>query len=108
MRTVGFIVAGTGIAALGTGAVMALIAMNDNSKSNDTCDAANVCDPKGFTKRNDARSEGNIATGFFIGGGVALAAGAALVLFAPRTRTAAMIQPLVSTQGAGFALRGAF
>jgi hypothetical protein len=107
-KTLGFVTAGVGIAAIGAGTIFALIAMGDDSKSNETCDANNVCDPAGKDARDDARAAGNVATGFFIGGAVALATGVVLVLAAPSERKAARIVPLVSPSSAGLVVRGAF
>jgi hypothetical protein len=107
-RTIGWVVGGVGVAAVGAGTVFALIAMGDNAKSSPHCDAANVCDPTGKTARDDARAAGDIATVFFIGGGVAIAAGAVLILTAPKERKSARIVPNVSPYGAGLTLRGTF
>jgi hypothetical protein len=109
-RTIGYVVGGVGALALATGGIFALIAINNNAKSNenDRC-KDNLCDDDGLAARNDARSAGNIATIFFIGGGVALAAGAVLVFTSPSDpKKSARLGPSVTHQGAGLSLGGTF
>jgi len=85
-RWVGYGVGGVGVLALATGTVFTVFALEDNATSNETC-RANVCDVKGNAAREDARTWGNLATGFFIGGAVTAAVGALLVVLAPKTES---------------------
>ena len=108
LRTAGWITGGVGVAAIATGTVFALIAMNQNSKSDESCDDNNVCRDPGFDQRNDARASGNVATAFFIGGGVALAAGIALVVLSPSVKKTATVTPLVTANGGGLLVGRSF
>jgi serine/threonine-protein kinase len=110
MKTAGLIVGGVGIVGLGVGSVFALMAINKNSDSKQFCDPQDVnsCSQDGVTLRDDARAAGNIATAGFIVGGVALAAGVALVLLAPSSSKSTAIAPLVSPNAGGLVVRGGF
>lgn len=81
--------------------------MSQNSKSNESC-RGNLCPDDGFEHRTDARASGNIATAFFIGGGVALAAGVALVLLSPNKKKTATVTPIVTAQGGGLLVGRSF
>jgi Tfp pilus assembly protein PilF len=109
-KTIGYIVGGAGIVALGIGTIFALVAINKNSKSKESCGDDNFCDQPGFDARTEARSAGNIATVGFVVGGAALAAGAVLVLISPSVKkpASARLVPLVSPRSAGFTFEGAF
>jgi serine/threonine-protein kinase len=79
-KTIGLIVAGTGIAAMAVGGVLGLSAKSSfNSAS---CNGS-ACDDAGLQQRNDARSKGNIATIVFVVGAAALVGGGVLWLTAP-------------------------
>jgi hypothetical protein len=69
-----FVVGGAGIVGLGLGTAFALKALSTNSESKDDCDATNmnVCGPTGLRLRNDALTQGNIATIGFTSGAVLL------------------------------------
>jgi len=77
--------AGVGVVGVGVGTVFAVTAKNkyNESKSNGRCDLddANSCSATGVGLRNDARSQGNIATIGFIAGGAALAGAGIVWLF---------------------------
>jgi hypothetical protein len=107
LRTTGWIVGGAGVASLGAGAIFALMAMSANSKSNETC-VDNLCDRAGKESRDDALAAGNVATAFFILGGVAVAAGGVMILTSPSERKTARLAPVVSPHIAGLSLGGAF
>jgi hypothetical protein len=88
-RVLGLVAGGLGIAALGTGAVFAVLASSSKSDYGAHCGAAigappNGCDPTGIREHSDASTRAAVSTGLFIGGGVALAAGATLFFTAPR------------------------
>ena len=79
LRTTGFVVGGAGIVGLGLGAVFGLRASGKKDDAN--CDATtSECDPGALA---DARSAATVSTVGFIAGGVLLAGGLGLVLFAP-------------------------
>jgi tetratricopeptide (TPR) repeat protein len=113
-RTWGFVIGGLGIVGLGVGTVYGFVALskNSDSKSNGACDANNVCDAAGKSARDDARRAGNVSTFAFVVGGVAVAAGAVLILAGPSSSKpdAARIEaaPLVGTTSGGLLLRGAW
>ncbi len=69
------VLAAAGVVGLGVGTVFGLKAQSSNKDSKKSCDAANpnLCDSAGV-ERNDARSQGNVATVSFIAGGALLAA----------------------------------
>jgi hypothetical protein len=83
------------------GAVSGILAISDKSSAH--CDSNNVCDP-GTT--SGIKSAANVSNVGWIVGGVLLAGGAALVLFAPSGSHAATaglrIAPVLTASGAGF------
>jgi hypothetical protein len=113
-RTWGYVIGGLGVVGLGIGTVYGFVALSKNSesKSNGACDANNFCDAAGKAARDDARRAGNISTFAFVVGGVAVAAGAVLILAGPSSSKpdAARIEaaPLVGTSAGGLLLRGAW
>ena len=113
-RTWGYVIGGLGVVGLGLGTVYGIVAISKNSESkNDgACDANNVCNAAGKAARDDARRAGNISTFGFVVGGVAVAAGAVLILAGPSSSKpeAARIEaaPMVGWSSAGLALRGAW
>ncbi len=70
-----------GVVGLGVGTGFALMARSTNEESKTHClpNDPNRCDATGIKQRNDALSEGNIATVGFVAGGVCLA-GAGIML----------------------------
>jgi hypothetical protein len=106
-RTVGWVVGGVGIVGLGVGTVFGFMAMSDKSSAD--CNAAGVC----LTGQlNSANSAATVSTVGLIAGGVLLAGGAALVLFAPRGDAAAgaslKLAPLVGSRDGGVVLGGSW
>jgi serine/threonine-protein kinase len=85
-RTAALVVGGVGVAALVVGSIFGIdaIAKNNASNADDACDDAGFCNPDGLDLRASAITRANLSTGFFIGGAVALAAGAVLWVTAPR------------------------
>lgn len=69
-----FVLAGVGLAGIGVGAGMGVVAMNRASELDQACPVREQCPPERESLESDARLFGNISTGAFIGGGV-LAAG---------------------------------
>lgn len=70
-----FGLAGLGVVGLGVGTVFGLMASStyDDSKAECQPDNPNLCSQNGVELRDDARSQGNIATVAFVVGGAALA-----------------------------------
>lgn len=81
-RTIGLVVGGVGLVALGVGTYFGLHAasLNEESKEDGHCDAANTCDPVGLAKREDAISASTAATISVVAGGVLAATGVTLFL----------------------------
>ncbi len=84
-RVVGLSLGIMGLGAGGVGTYFGLRAAQkrDESEVDGHCNG-NVCNEFGYEARKDAYDSGNLSTGFFVAGGVALAAGFALFLTAPR------------------------
>jgi hypothetical protein len=97
-KTVGWVLGGAGGVGLGVGAVFGVIAMGDKNAAH--CNANNVCDPGTVS---GIKSGALISDLGWIAGGVLLASGAALVLFAPSGRrepTASVrVAPVVTASG---------
>jgi hypothetical protein len=72
-RTAGLIVGGVGVAAIAVGSVLGLESIGEYSSANPYCNGANQCREPGYSSRQSAIRDGNIAT-------VAIAAGAAAVV----------------------------
>jgi hypothetical protein len=81
-RTTGLIVGGTGLVALGVGAVFGVMTMNDVKASNAECpiqDGERRCTAEGAAAMNQANVHGWVSTLSFVAGGVATGVGAYLV-----------------------------
>ncbi len=104
-RTIGFVSGGVGIAGLGVGVAFGLMAMGD--KNDAQCDSSGACKAGALS---NARGAANVSTASFIGGGVLLAAGTVLVVWAPGGRAAEThalrVSPLVGSRDAGLLLTG--
>jgi hypothetical protein len=111
-HTIGFIVGGVGVAGLAAGAVTGLMALGKKSDAVERCgDKDGPCaDRTGVDASADAKTFGTVSTIGFIGGGVLLAAGAALVFTAPREAGSARLRvtPLAGSTGGGLGVSGAF
>lgn len=94
LRWVGYGTAGLGLVGLGIGGLFGLQAISKKNEAR--CDATNYCDDPGAL--DDSRSAARIATAGFVTGGILVAAGVALILFAPsKTATTARAWPLTTT-----------
>ncbi|HLM73529.1 MAG TPA: hypothetical protein VK459_12580, partial [Polyangiaceae bacterium] len=82
-RKIAVVTGGLGLVALGVGTAFGIKAAGAKSASDDHCESNNICDDEGIKLRADGIAWGNLATGFFIGGGVATAAGVVIYLTAP-------------------------
>ncbi len=82
LRTIGLVIGGAGIAALGVSGFFAIRAKNldRESQDNNACDQNNTCTREGLSKRNEAVDAANAATIALVAGGVLTAAGVTLVL----------------------------
>lgn len=122
-RTFGFIVGGVGVAGLAAGAITGLMAMSKSSDAKATCTNDGPCaDRNAVDASESAKTLGLVSTIGFIAGGVALAAGAALVFTAPkeggtgvksasgssRSRPVVRFAPSASPTGGGLTVLGVF
>jgi hypothetical protein len=111
---VGFGVGGAGIAAVGVGLVFGVKANSTYKDATALCGSDLVCSPANYSRGNqlthDAHSTAMASTVLVVVGGAAIAAGAVVLLTAPRTpeRTSAQLVPVVHDHGAGLAITGAF
>jgi hypothetical protein len=104
LKTVGLVTAGAGLVGIGIGTVFGLMAISDKSSAN--CDSNGYCDPGHL---HDARNHGDASTAGFVAGGVLLAAGVALVVFAPSgSKTSLQVAPSVGWGSAGAMVAGTF
>jgi len=85
------VLGGAGVVGLAVGTGFALKAKSTDAKSKQDCDKANPnsCGPNGLTLRNDALSQGNIATVAFIAGGAFIAAAGLVWILEPKPAAAA-------------------
>jgi hypothetical protein len=83
LKPVGFVVGSAGVLSLGVGAVLGLIAINKANSVNKVCSPPTCSNAEAVAANGTAGTLADWSTGTFIAGGVGLAAGALLVLFAP-------------------------
>jgi hypothetical protein len=107
--TIAWVIAGVGVAGLGIGTGFAISAKNKYNSTLSQCEQvdADLCTSQGVSARNDARSQGDVATLAFGVGAAAVVAGAVLWLTAPhagsdRQGTSLLVAPTLG----GAALRG--
>lgn len=105
LRTAGWVAAGVGVVGVAVGAVFGFKAISDKNGAH--CDSNNACDPGPLSDANTAAS---IATVGVVAGGALLLGGAALVLFAPSTRSDTGVTlraaPLVGAREGGLLVGG--
>jgi hypothetical protein len=82
---VGWIIAGVGVVGLAVGTGLAVSAKNKDKNSLSMCESpnTNLCSQTGLNERNEARSQGDVATLAFGLGAAAIVAGGVLWLTAP-------------------------
>lgn len=110
-RAIGGVVAGLGVVGLGIGTAFAILAKGkyNDSKANGQCPTdPNVCDAAGVSERNDARTDGNIATVAFSAGAAALVAGGVIWLTAGHAMHLASAPVEVSPTLGGVVARGSW
>jgi hypothetical protein len=110
-RAIGGVVAGLGVVGLGIGTAFAIIAKSkyNDSKANGQCPTdPNVCNAVGVSERNDARTDGNIATVAFSAGAAALVAGGVIWLTAGHAMHLASAPIEVSPTLGGVMARGSW
>jgi hypothetical protein len=99
LRIASYVALGLGAAAAGTGAYFGVEALH--GKNVDGC-TGNACNTNGARLRDDAISDGNVATGVFVGAGALLVAGGVLwFVSAPPKATAWRLTPALDARRAG-------
>lgn len=89
LRTVALVSGGVGVAGLVVGTIFGLKASSTYDASLLGCPRdKNLCTPAGVSQRNDAITQGNVATVGFVVGAVAVAAGVVLWIVAPPSKEA--------------------
>jgi hypothetical protein len=88
-RTIGLVVGGVGVAALGAGAIFGALALSAKNSYEQNCGAnigapSGSCNSTGVSGQSDASNKALLSTVFVIGGAVAAAGGAVLFFTAPR------------------------
>lgn len=113
-RTAGWVLTGVGAASLAVGAGFGFSSIARRSDARSHC-VGDSCDAEGVHLRDAAIRSGNVSTVAFIAGGVAVASGMVLVLFAPTGRVgperpAGMIRavPTFAGSSGGLFLQGSF
>ncbi len=108
--TLGYVVGGAGVVALGVGSYFGLRAFSSWSDRNDHCDAG--CDETAVTKADDTNRFANYANVAVPVGLLGIGVGAYLVWSAPgkegRPATTLRVQPAVGRDGASLGVGGAF
>lgn len=106
-KTTGWVLGGVGIVGIGVGAIFGLVAISDKHSAH--CNSDNFCDPDPL---HSARNAATVSDVGFIGGGVLLAAGLALVVLSPggghEKAAGVAVAPMVATGGGGLSLQGGF
>ncbi len=109
-RPTSFAVMGVGVAALGVGAVLGVMALDKNAESNDGfCLANNHCNQTGYDLRKDALTYATGSTISLIAGGVLTAGGLTLLLVSPSRANTETTGGVSVNVGLGYVgVRGAF
>jgi hypothetical protein len=109
-RILALVSGGIGVVALGVGSVMGVLALSKWSGAKTGCGSDGTCSTTALPDAQAARSDATASTVFFVIGGVALAAGAALWFTSPTAPggAALLVAPTVTPGGGGFAASGSF
>jgi hypothetical protein len=100
-RTLAYVAGGVGVAGLAVGTVFGLVAMSGWTSAKTACGGGCADGSSARTQGEQATSFGNVSTGGFVAGGVALAAGITLYLTSPRVQ----VTPTLAPSAAGLAVR---
>lgn len=109
-RTLGFAIAGLGVAGIAVGAVTGLMAVGKSNDAKAKCKGDGPCPVKSAVDdANSAKTFATVSTIGFIVGGVAAGAGAVLIFTAPSgKKTGVRIVPDAGPSSAGLTVLGAF
>jgi hypothetical protein len=102
-RVIGWIVGGAGVAAIGVGVIVGLVAKSSYDSAPD-CSGTQCTSRTGFNTSNSAIGTGNAATGIFVVGALATTAGVVLWLTAPKAASTGASGPSLNV---GLILGGA-
>lgn len=116
MKTIGYVVGGVGIAAVGVGAVFGILASSQasNAKSDATLCPDKVCTPAGRSEIDSAKGKALVSTIGIGVGAAALVAGTVLVLTSgpskerPPGSSSARLVPALGPHGGGMLMTGSF
>ncbi len=111
-KIAGLVVGAVGLAAIGVGTTMGLVANGNYQATSSGPDMCGTTCPTqaGVNDRNSAKTLADLSTGVFIAGSVAVVGGLVmfLVLPKPKTTTALTVTPLFDARGGGAMLSGRF
>jgi hypothetical protein len=112
-RTIGFVVAGVGVAGLVVGGVTGLMAMSANNEAKEKCPQEGACANKEGVDANDsAKTMGLVSTIGFGAGAALIIGGAVLIFTAPKgsgkEAKAVRVLPTAMANGGGLFLSGSF
>jgi hypothetical protein len=105
LRTAGFVLAGTGLAAAAVGSVFGILTFSEASHAKSECGSAGCGDntnPSAVSDMHTARTYGNVSTATFISGGALVAVGAVFIWrgWPKKEQTASSWVPVVTAHGA--------
>jgi hypothetical protein len=86
LRSAGVAVGAAGVLAMGASVILGFVAKNKDERAAQECPATG-CNPDGKSLNDDARRLGNIGTGVFFAGAIAIAAGVVLWVAGANPRT---------------------
>lgn len=114
-KIAGLVVGAVGLAVIGVGTTMGLVANGNyqaTSNTPDNCTSATCPTQAGANDRNSAKTLADLSTGVFIGGSIAFVGGLVLFLVLPKpaktTAARLTVTPLFDAQGGGAMLSGRF
>lgn len=113
VRTIGFITAGAGVAALGGALVTGLMANSKQDEATSKCDAQKVCEPSAKPLFDDAESLAGTSNVLWIGGGVVTAVGIGMIVFGKSSSSSEQsakvtLFPVLGAGVGGLMARGTF
>jgi hypothetical protein len=107
LRITGWVLGGLGVVGLGVGAAFGVMAIGDKNDAN--CNSLNQCGPDALHRAHSAALVADIG---LIGGGLLVAVGGSLIIFAPHGDShaagAIRLTPTVGLGGGGLSLGGGF
>jgi hypothetical protein len=110
LRAAGLVLGGVGLAAVGTGLVLGLVAKGKNDQVNGECGPSTCATQDGVNTAHSAVSLSTAATVTFIAGAAIMATGVTFFIVAPRSHTTAQVTvaPQVGSGSGGLTLYARF